>query len=63
MITEEELNGLNVDDLFSLLTENLSELFVMEHSKKDRLAIHTKQKEVELIQRVLIIRRSGFPPG
>ena len=59
-LTEESLRSLYVNDLFSLLAKYKNELFAMERNKEDKSAIKAKQKEVELIQRVLIAKRVEF---
>ena len=62
-MTEETLNGLDINDLFDLMVKSVHELLTMSKNRENKLAIHTKQKEVELIQRVFLIRRGEFPGG
>ena len=62
-MTEETLNGLDINDLFDLMVKSVNELLTMSKNRENKLAIHTKQKEVELIQRVFMIRRGEFPAG
>ena len=59
-ITTESLSKLYVNDLFALLAKHKNELYAMERNKEDKSAIKERQKEVELIQRVLIAKRAEF---
>ena len=59
-ITTESLHTLYVNDLFALLAKYKNELYAMERNKEDKSAIKSRQKEVELIQRVLIAKRAEF---
>lgn len=59
-ITIESLHTLYVNDLFTLLAKYKNDLFAMERNKEDKSAIKERQKEVELIQRVLIAKRAEF---
>jgi hypothetical protein len=62
-MSEESLNTISIRELLNLLTKNNNELFGMERNKEDKVAIREKQKEVELIQRVLIAKKKASPVG
>ncbi len=59
-LSEESLNTLYVNDLFALLAKYENELYAMERNKEDKSAIKERQKDIELIQRVLIAKRAEF---
>jgi len=59
-MTEESLHTLHINELFNRLAKYRNELLAMERNKEDKSAIKAKQKEVELIQRVLIAKRAEF---
>ena len=60
-MSEKTLNTIPIRELLNLLTKNNNELYGMERNKEDKLAIREKQKEIELIQRVLIAKKAAFP--
>jgi len=62
-MTEEELQGIHVNHLYKLLAKHLNELIGMERNNEDKLAIKAKQQEVELIQKVLLVKTIESPPG
>ena len=62
-MNEEELHTLHVNDLFDLMVKSLTELSAMHKIRPDKLAIMSKQKYLELIQRIIVAKRSEFPPG
>ena len=55
-MTEESLNKLPIDDLFDLLVKSVNELLVL-HKNQDQLKMISKQKEVELIQKVILAKK------
>jgi hypothetical protein len=59
---KESLHTLPINKLLNLLTKNNNELFAMERNKEDTLTIREKQKEVEVIQRILIAKKKEPQP-
>ena len=62
-MTEENLKGLDINDLFDLMTKTVNELLTMSKNKENNLAINSKHKEVELIQKIILHKRGEFPAG
>jgi hypothetical protein len=60
-MTEEYLNKLPIDDLFDLLVKSVNELLEL-HKNQDQLNMILKQKEVELIQSVIVAKRAAEIP-
>ena len=56
-MTEESLSKLPIDDLFDLLVKSVNDLLEL-HKNQDQLNMILKQKEVELIQRVIVAKRA-----
>ena len=59
-MNEEDLNDLRINDLYKLLAKQINELIAMERCKDDKIYINEKQREIDLIQRVLIAKRTAF---
>jgi hypothetical protein len=55
-MTEEYFHTLPINELFKRLAKCNNELFAMERNKEQKSVIKTKQKEIEIIQRVLIAK-------
>ena len=62
-MTEESLQALPINDLFDLMVKSMNELLAMNKIPHDKLSIKAKQKEVELLQKVIVAKRAEFPPG
>ena len=61
-MTEESLSSISLNDLFDLMVKTMNELLAIEKVPQNREAINDKQKEVELLQRVIVARKSALPP-
>ena len=56
-MTEETLKDLNTDGLFDLMIVSVKEL-LKAMDKKDKIGVRVKKKQVELLQRVIVAKRT-----
>ena len=61
-MSEESLHKLPLGDLIDLMVKSADELYVMNRLSHDRDGVVLKLKEVELIQKIIGIKRRGFSP-
>ena len=61
-MSEEILNDLPIDDLIDLMAKSSDELLEMDKFSSDRFSVERKQREVELIQKVIVAKRAEFSP-
>ena len=59
-MSEESLHKLPLDDLIDLMVKSADELYVMNRLSHDRDGVVLKLKEVELIQKIIGIKRRRF---
>ena len=52
-MTEESLIALDIDTLLDVMVKSVNELLVMDKTLRNKSAIKSKQKELELIQKVI----------
>jgi len=57
-MTEESLIALGLNDLLDVMIKSVNELLVMNRIPQNKLAVKSKQKEVELIQKVILAKRA-----
>ena len=61
-MSEEFLHKLPLGDLIDLMVKSADELYVMNRLSHDRDGVVLKLKEVELIQKIIGIKKGGFAP-
>ena len=57
-MTEESLQELHLNDLLDLMVKSMNELLVLNKNPQDKIIIKKKMNEVELIQKVIVNRRT-----
>ena len=62
-MSEEFLNQLPVKDLFALMSLTMDELMSMHKEGEDVKLMTQKQKEIKLLQRVIVAKRAAETPG
>jgi len=61
-MTEESLTILSVDELLDVMVKSVNELLAINKVPQNKSDIKQKQKEVELIQRVIAEKKAYFSP-
>jgi hypothetical protein len=61
-VDEDSLSKVHINVLFDMLVERTTEVMNLD-KKEDNIEFGIKRKEIELLQRIIIARRSEFPPG
>jgi hypothetical protein len=61
-MTQESLHELHINDLLDLMVKSVNELLVLDRVPENKLTIKAKMNEVELIQKVIALRRAQLPP-
>jgi hypothetical protein len=61
-VSEEILNDLPIDDLIDLMAKSSDELLEMDKFSSDRFSVEQKKREVELLQKVIVAKRTEFSP-
>ena len=62
-MSEEFLNQLPVKDLLALISLTMDELMSMHKEGDDVKLMKQKQKEIELLQRIIVAKRAAETPG
>ena len=62
-MTEESLIALDINDLLDVMVKSVTGLLGIGKIPQNKLAIKSKQKEVELIQKVILARRAELSHG
>jgi len=57
-MTEESLYTLHINDLLDTMVKSMNELSAMNKIPQNKLAIKAKQKEVELVQKVIAAKKA-----
>ena len=52
-MTEESLMVLDINDLLDVMVKSVNELLIIDKTPQNKSAIKSKQKELELIQKVI----------
>jgi hypothetical protein len=52
-MTEESLMALDINDLLDVMVKSVNELLIIDKIPQNKSAIKSKQKELELIQKVI----------
>jgi hypothetical protein len=61
-VDEDSLSKVHINVLFDMLVARTTEIMNLD-KKEDNIEFGIKKKEIELLQRIIITRRSEFPPG
>ena len=62
-MTEESLIALGINDLLDVMVKSVTELLGIDKTPQNKLAIKSKQKEVELIQKIIWAKKAEFSNG
>jgi hypothetical protein len=62
-MSENDLNRLHINDLLDVMVKSMNELLAINKAPQNNLSIKLKQKEVELIQKVIVTKRAELQSG
>jgi hypothetical protein len=59
---EDSLKKIHINELFDMLVERTNKLIILDN-QEDETQFEAKKKEIELLQRIIVARRTEFRPG